>query len=579
DVEVFDLLGHGSMGAVYHARQLQLDREVAVKILRPEFCRNPEFVERFKREARAAAGLRHGNVITIHDFSQTKDGLLYILMEWVEGADMRALIEDAQLPLEFALRSALSVCEALQHAHDAGLVHRDLKPSNILVGDDGRVVLSDFGIVTSTNAAASSDPTLTGTDQAIGTYDYMAPEQRLGKPIDRRADVFAFGVVLYQLVTGELPVGAWSSPSKTRDGVSKELDRLIEQLLNKDPEQRPELTQVLAVLEGALQKKIIHPGILMGVAAVISALGAVALFWGKGDQLPDVEIPKLPDLITAPPLMEGESLATAEAAFHDSIRQSGGLVGDGFAFTFDASNIPPPTAELGYRPTCQRTHPIQGLGMLRAAIWIRDHRAWARTEDVGFSRIRELDTKLRPLGLQIVDFPSPRIEETEMAIWAHGLPDWMDIHPFAAAEESPSSDAQIIRMDYRMKRMGTYYLLGQATGDLKGRYLGWREEETTLDTYQTALANAGPDEILADACMSANIGPGANIGMSLWLLWHQIRDNDVESTLTVGDSVEKLVELSRPMAAEGSGWKPITLASMQRMPGQVRMVVWQRRKQ
>jgi serine/threonine protein kinase len=238
-LEILELLGKGGMGAVYKARQTGLDRLVAVKILPPEVGRDPAFAERFTREARALARLSHPNIVAIHDFGQT-DGLFYFVMEFVDGANLRQAIQSSQLTPHEALAIVPQICDALQYAHDEGIVHRDIKPENILLDKKGRVKIADFGLskLLASGERESLDVSLTGTHQVMGTLRYMAPEQMQGtKTVDHRADIYSLGVVFYELLTGELPMGRFDPPSQKVE-IDVRLDEVVLRALAQEPAKR-----------------------------------------------------------------------------------------------------------------------------------------------------------------------------------------------------------------------------------------------------------------------------------------------------------------------------------------------------
>ncbi|MGH7199715.1 MAG: serine/threonine-protein kinase, partial [Planctomycetaceae bacterium] len=212
-LEILELLGKGGMGAVYKARQPTLDRLVAVKVLPPEVGRDPAFAERFTREARTLARLSHPNIVTVYDFGEA-DGLFYFIMEYVDGVNLRQMAHAAALEPAQALAIIPQICDALQYAHEEGVVHRDIKPENILVDKRGRVKIADFGLV-KLLGREPGDLTLTEAQQVMGTLHYMAPEQMRGsREVDHRADIYSLGVVFYELLTGELPLGRFAPPSK-----------------------------------------------------------------------------------------------------------------------------------------------------------------------------------------------------------------------------------------------------------------------------------------------------------------------------------------------------------------------------
>jgi serine/threonine protein kinase len=236
-LEIIELLGQGGMGAVYKARQKQLDRLVALKILPPEVGQTEAFAERFTREARSLAKLSHPRIVSVHDFGHTKDGLYYFIMEFIDGTDLRRVIQSGALSSDEALAIVPQVCEALQFAHEEGIVHRDIKPENILLDKKGRVKIADFGLAKLLDKPATVY-TLTQAGQRMGTPHYMAPEQ-IEHPgqVDHRADIYSLGVVFYEMLTGELPLGMFAPPSK-KVQVDVRLDKVVLHSLEKEPERR-----------------------------------------------------------------------------------------------------------------------------------------------------------------------------------------------------------------------------------------------------------------------------------------------------------------------------------------------------
>jgi len=235
-LEILELLGQGGMGAVYKARQPGLDRFVALKILPPSLGGDPTFAERFAREARSLARLSHPHIVMVHDFGQAGD-LYYFLMEYVDGVSLRQMERSQKLAPQEALAIVPQVCEALQFAHDEGIVHRDIKPENILLDRKGRVKIADFGLA-KLLARTPTDFTLTQPQQAMGTPAYMAPEQ-MERPaeVDQRADIYSLGVVFYEMLTGELPLGRFQPPSQ-KVQVDVRLDEVVLKALAKEPERR-----------------------------------------------------------------------------------------------------------------------------------------------------------------------------------------------------------------------------------------------------------------------------------------------------------------------------------------------------
>ena len=235
-LEILSLIGKGGMGAVYKARQPMLDRFIALKVLPPAVAGDPGFAERFNREARALARLNHQNIVAVYDFGKAGN-LHYLLMEFVDGTNLRQVEQAGKLSSEQALTIVPKICEALQYAHDQGVVHRDIKPENILLDKSGRVKIADFGIAKMVGLG-ETDVSLTGAKDVVGTPHYMAPEQ-IEKPqeVDHRADIYSLGVVFYEMLTGELPLGKFAAPS-TKVHVDVRLDEVVLHTLEKEPSRR-----------------------------------------------------------------------------------------------------------------------------------------------------------------------------------------------------------------------------------------------------------------------------------------------------------------------------------------------------
>ena len=191
------LAAFGGMGAVYKARQASLDRPVAVKILPPAFGAEPEFGERFTSEARAMAKLNHTNIVAVYDFGITREGHLYLVMEWVEGPTIHELIQKGTIPVRKVANLAMQLCDALSYAHGHKILHRDIKPGNIMVNQDDQVKVADFGLARPITGEAEENP--------YGTPDYAAPEIMDKRGVDQRVDIFAAGIVLYEMLTGRVP--------------------------------------------------------------------------------------------------------------------------------------------------------------------------------------------------------------------------------------------------------------------------------------------------------------------------------------------------------------------------------------
>jgi TM2 domain-containing membrane protein YozV/predicted Ser/Thr protein kinase len=246
--EILSLIGKGGMGAVYKARQPGLDRFVALKVLPPAVANDPGFAERFNREARALARLSHPNIVAVYDFG-TAGTLNYLVMEFVDGANLREIEQAGKLSSEQALAIVPQICEALQFAHNEGIVHRDIKPENLLIDKKGRVKITDFGIAKILDVPTGK-VALTGAKDVVGTPHYMAPEQ-IEKPqtVDHRADIYSLGVVFYEMLTGELPLGKFAPPSK-KVQLDVRLDEVVLHALEKEPERRyQQVSQVKTDIE------------------------------------------------------------------------------------------------------------------------------------------------------------------------------------------------------------------------------------------------------------------------------------------------------------------------------------------
>jgi len=233
-LEIIEWLGRGGMGVVYKARQKSLHRFVALKLLAPERVTDMQFAERFAHEAQALAALSHPNIVTVYDFGQA-GGFYFLLMEFVDGVNLRQAMKAGRFTPEQALAIVPPVCEALEYAHERGIVHRDIKPENLLLGKHGEVKIADFGIAKMLHAESAdiglAEPLLAGTPQ------YMAPEQKEHGVTDSRADIYSLGVVLYELLTGELPAGKFQPPSR-KAPIDERLHSVVRRALYENPEMR-----------------------------------------------------------------------------------------------------------------------------------------------------------------------------------------------------------------------------------------------------------------------------------------------------------------------------------------------------
>ncbi len=233
------LLGRGGMGAVYKAVQASLDRAVAIKVLPGDLVSDgsddAQFAERFKNEARTMAKMSHPSIVNVFDFGETQSGLLYIVMEFIDGTDVAQMIaSQGKLPEDYALSITAHVCDALAYAHARGVIHRDIKPANILINMEGAVKVADFGLAKQSDTAHA----LTKTNMTMGTPDFVAPEALIsGVPLDGRVDLYAIGVMLYQMLTGDIPRGMWKMPG-ARLGTDPRFDAIIEKAMQTDREAR-----------------------------------------------------------------------------------------------------------------------------------------------------------------------------------------------------------------------------------------------------------------------------------------------------------------------------------------------------
>jgi len=289
--EIHSCLGRGGMGVVYKARQKSLDRWVALKLLAPERAADPAFAQRFASEARVLAALNHPHIVAIHDFGEA-GGYFYLLMEYVDGENLRQLLKTKRLTPAEALAIVPPVCDALQCAHDRGIVHRDIKPENLLIDHSGTVKIADFGIArmmdepgAAVGASGLPGARFAASTLATGTPDYAAPEQLACAATDHRADIYSLGVVLYEMLTGERPgAGSVIAPSR-RVQVDARIDEMVLKALAKEPEQRFDTMEEFRTRIEQAQSALVRPRrsrrratLWFAAAAVIAAL-ASAPWW------------------------------------------------------------------------------------------------------------------------------------------------------------------------------------------------------------------------------------------------------------------------------------------------------------
>ncbi|MGD8330236.1 MAG: tetratricopeptide repeat protein [Acidobacteriota bacterium] len=302
--QIVRLLGEGGMGSVYEADDLELERKVAIKLIRPDLAANPEVLQRFKRELIMARKVTHENVVRIFDLG-TDQGLKFITMEFVEGRDLKSYIVDGpRLTAEESAKVIVQVCRALNAAHNAGIVHRDLKPQNVMIDSEGLAQVMDFGV------ARSMDVTgMTRTGEMLGTPAYMSPEQAKGEPSDARSDIFSLGIIFYELLTGEVPFQADTPygmivkrtlekaprPISLNPDIPEHMNRVVMRCLETEPELRYQnVREILADLEsrkgprdhGVTQrlpvvlKKTSKSTLWISGAAVVLTLGLIGAWAG-----------------------------------------------------------------------------------------------------------------------------------------------------------------------------------------------------------------------------------------------------------------------------------------------------------
>jgi len=322
--EIVERLGGGGMAVVYRAVQQPLGREVALKALSSELFQDDGFVKRFETEAKTLAKLDHPNILPIYDF-EMNDGVAYLTMPLIRGGTLRDVLNRGALDTLTAWRYLREIGDGLQHAHDAGIVHRDLKPTNVLIHADGRAMLADFGL-----ARGAGQPThLTTIGLAIGTPGYMAPEQVMGHDVDKRADIYAMGVLTFEMLTGRLPfIGsnrmevAYSTvnapiPSavKLNAALPDELDQLLAKVLAKDPAARPQTVRDLLSQMARLPQR------RQAAAVAVGTQGGVATAPGRPAQTVEPPTAASMKVIAAPSRpLQGSPIPTPTGVGGSAIR-------------------------------------------------------------------------------------------------------------------------------------------------------------------------------------------------------------------------------------------------------------------
>jgi Tol biopolymer transport system component/predicted Ser/Thr protein kinase len=418
--EVLAKIGEGGMGQVFRARDRKLERDVALKVLPEAFASDADRLMRFTREARALASLNHPHIAQVYDTGR-EGAVAYIAMEFVDGEDLAARIRRAAVPLADALPFARQIADALAAAHEAGIVHRDLKPANIKVRDDGTVKVLDFGLAKGAagdssagddSAATRTSPAMTSMGVILGTASYMSPEQAKGKPVDRRADVWAFGVVLYEMLTGTFLFGREDvsdtlaavltyEPDLTRLPASTPpaIKRLLQHCLVKDKRQRLDSMAAARIeIDDVLGGKVGEAasaapagpasGGWLRTAALVAggvALGAIASAWWPRSSPASTPASSLVARITAP--------RDAISAFHDGFA----LSKDGSKLAFAARNTSGVRQIWVRKLDGDTAQPIPGTDGALYPFWSPDARTIGFFADLKLRRVDEDGSRLQTI--------------------------------------------------------------------------------------------------------------------------------------------------------------------------------------
>ncbi|WP_424316556.1 serine/threonine-protein kinase [Haloferula sp.] len=325
--EIRRQIGRGGMGAVYLARQIGLDRDVAVKRVAAELKEDPMFLARLELEARTMAKLNHPNVVTVHHFEVLGGNEAAIVMEYVEGGNLRDRIDEHPdgMPLEVATRLIREISSALAAAHAAGVVHRDMKPENVLIGRDGTARVSDFGLAAPMDQGSTR---LTRTGTTVGTIDYLAPERFRSNELDARSDLYSVAVVFYEMLTGQVPRGSFASPRAIRPELPRQVSDAVMRALRPDPAGRfDSMVDFIKAIDGQAGSRkrkgwVLGAGGAIGIGLFTAMWKPVTALSGKGNQA--VAPTGIPD-----PGMAGEwNDALVDVALRDDVI-SGGWRTDG----------------------------------------------------------------------------------------------------------------------------------------------------------------------------------------------------------------------------------------------------------